>query len=120
MKAFVIHTRQVPGCACKAEQTPLFLVEVEGEMVTPMEDPSVGWLPKGEFMFRIAKPPFLHEPHEVKKADGTKEKVMLPAVYHSHAIFLTEAEALESARKLIRYQFEFEIRKQRLEAYTER
>lgn len=119
MKAFVIHTRQVPGCACKAEQSPLFLVEVEGEMVSTLEDASVGWLPKGEFRFRITKPVFLHEAKEGKKEDGSKEKLLIPSVYHSHSIYLTEEEAWAAAKRLVISEFEFAFRKKKIDAYSE-
>jgi|SRR5579885_2068743 len=119
MKAFVIHTRQVPGCACKAEQSPLFFVEVEGEKVSPMEDPSVLHLPQGEFRFRITKPTFFHETVEVKKADGSREKMTVPTVYHSHAVFMTEEEAMAAARKLVLHEFEFALRKKKIASYTE-
>lgn len=119
MRAYVIHTRQVPGCAaCRTGDTPMTIVEVEGEKVSSLEDPSVMWLPEGEFRFRIAKPEFLHEPRETKKADGSKEKIMLPAVYHSHAIYLSLEEAREAAKKLVVGEFEFAVRKKRIESYT--
>lgn len=120
MRAFVIHTRQIPGCAaCRTgEFTPMTIVEVEGERVLSLEDPSVMWLPEGEFRFRIKQPEFLHEPHEAKKADGSREKIMLPAVYHSHAIYLTIEEAREATKKLVVGEFEFALRKKKVESYT--
>lgn len=120
MRAYVIHTRQVPGCAaCRTGDTPMTIVEVEGEKISPMEDPSVLWsLKEGEFKFRITKPVFLHEPHETKKADGSKEKIMLPSVYCSHAIYLSLEEAREAAKKLVVGEFEFAVRKKRIESYT--
>lgn len=119
MKAYIVHTRQVPGCAaCRSGDTPMTIVEVEGERVSPMEDPSVMWLKEGEFKFRILKPEFLHEPHETKKSDGTKEKTMVPAVYFSHSIYLTLEEAREATKKLVVGEFEFAVRKKRIESYT--
>jgi hypothetical protein len=120
MKAFIIHTRQFPGCrACRPDDTPLTIVEVEGEYVTPMEDPSIMQLPKGEFKFRITKPVFLHEAHESKKADGSKEKILVPSVYCSHAIYLSIEEAREATKKLVVGEFEFAVRKKRIESYSE-
>ena len=119
MKAYIVHTRQVPGCAaCKPESTPMTIVEVEGERVSPMEDPSVMWLKEGEFRFRILKPEFLHEAHETKKADGSREKTMVPAVYHSHSIYLSLEEAREATKKLVVGELEFAVRKKRIVSYT--
>lgn len=119
MKAFVVHTRQIPGCAaCRPGDTPMSIVEVEGEYVTSMEDPSVMWLPKGEFRFRILKPEFLYEPHEVKKESGVKEKTMVPTIYHSHAVYLTLEEAREAAKKMVVSELEFAVRKKKIDSYT--
>lgn len=119
MKAYIVHTRQVPGCAaCRSGDTPMTIVEVEGEYVTPMEDPSVMMLPKGEFMFRIMKPDFLYEARETKKADGSKEKSMVPTVYHSHSIYLSIEEAREATKKLVEGEFEFAVRKKRIDSFT--
>lgn len=120
MKAYIVHTRQVPGCAaCRSGDTPMTIVEVEGEYVSPVEDPSVMWLQKGEFKFRILKPEFLHEAHEAKKADGSREKTLVPSVYHSHSIYLTIEEARAATRNLVEGEFEFAVRKKRIESYTE-
>ena len=119
MRAFIVHTRQVPGCAaCRSGDTPMTIVEVEGEYVSSMEDPSITWLPKGEFKFRISKPEFLYEAQEAKKPDGSKEKTMVPAVYYSHSIYLSLEEAREATKKLVVGEFEFALRKKRIESYT--
>lgn len=119
MRAFIVHTRQVPGCAaCRPGDTPMTIVEVEGEYVSSLEDPSVMWLPKGEFKFRISKPEFLHEAQERKKADGSREKVLVPSVYHSHSIYSSLEEAREATKKLVVGEFEFALRKKRIESYT--
>ncbi len=119
MKAYVVHTRPVPGCAaCRPESTPITIVEVEGEYVSPVEDPSVMSLPKGEFKFRILKPEFLYEPHEVKKLDGSKEKTMVPTVYYSHSIYLSLEEAREATKKLVVGELEFALRKKKIDSYT--
>lgn len=117
MRKFVVHTRPLPGC-CKTSEAPT-LVEVEGELISPMEDPSVMWLKEGEFRFRILLPEVLYEPQEAKQADGSKKKIMVPTVYHSHAIYHTLAEAQAAARAMIKSGLDFEIRKGRLASYTE-
>jgi len=117
MRKFVVHTRPLPGC-CKTGDVPT-IVEVEGEIISPMEDPSVMWLPLGEFLYRIMLPEALFEPKEAKQSDGSKKKVMVPVVYHSHAIYHSLAEAQESAKKMIKSGLDFEVRKGRLAAYTD-
>lgn len=117
MRKFVVHTRPLSGC-CKTGSEPT-IVEVEGDMIAPMEDPSVMWLPAGEFRFRIMQPESLHEPHEVKQEDGTKKKIMVPAVYHSHSVFYTEHQAMAHAIAMIRGEMEFAVRKGKRDSFTE-
>lgn len=114
MRKFIVHTRPLPG-----HKGGPFVMEVEGEMITSMEEPSVMWMPEGEFYFRILKPESLYEPQEVKQDDGSKKKVMVPPVYHSHAIYWNENQAAVHAERILRSELEFEIRKGRLESYTE-
>jgi len=54
MKKFIIHNRALAGHP-KTGEAPS-VVEVEGEIILALEDPSVMWLPEGEFYFRILKP----------------------------------------------------------------
>lgn len=117
MRKFIIHTRPLPGC-CKTGDAPT-IVEVEGTVISPMEDPSVMWLPLGEFMYRIMLPESLFEPKETKQPDGSKKKTMVPVVYHSHAIYHDLAEAQAAAKKMIKSGLDFEVRKGRLASYTE-
>ncbi len=117
MRKFVVHTRPLPGC-CKTGDAPT-IVEVEGEIISSMEDPSVMWLPAGEFKYRIMLPESLYEPQEGKQADGSKKKVMVPTVYHSHAIYHDLAGAQAAAKKMIKSGLDFEVRKGRLTAYTD-
>lgn len=118
MKAFIVHTRALPGC-CKTGETPT-IVEVSGTMVTAMEDPSILWaLKEGEFKFRITAPESLYEPHESKQPDGSKKKTMVPPVYHSHAVYLSLEEARKAAEQMIKSGLDFEVRKERLASYTE-
>src|SRR5580692_5531160 len=105
MRKFIVHTRALPGC-CKAGDAPIIL-EVEGEIITGLEDPSVMWLPEGEYKFRILKPESLYEP---KEAPGAKEKTMVPPIYCGHNFFST-------AHDLVNHSFEFAQRKSKIE-YT--
>lgn len=109
MKKFIVHTRPIPG-TCKIADVPA-VVEVEGELVSAMQDPSVSWLPSGEFYFSITQPEFLCEAEEVKQPDGSKKKVVFPVVYHSHAIYHTMGDALTAAEDIVRESFEFVQRK---------
>lgn len=109
MKKFVVHTRPISGCS-KTSTAPT-VVEVEGEMIQGVEDPSVLWLPEGEFRFRITKPDFLYEPQEIKGPDGVKVKITVPPVYHSHSVYWTVDQAHSVAERLARADFEFALRK---------
>ena len=114
MRKFIVHTRALPGC-CKAGDAPL-IVEVEGEMITGLQDPSVMWLPEGEYKFRILKPESLYEP---KEAPGVKEKTMVPPIYCSHTLFSTAHEARTAAYHLVNHSFEFAQRKSKIECTYE-
>lgn len=103
MKQFIIHTRPIAGIS----DDDMSIVEVEGERIIALEDPSIMWLPKDEFRFRIFKPEFLYEPSEIKKPDGAKIKVMVPTIYCSHAIYFSFADAKIASEKLVRKSFEF-------------
>jgi hypothetical protein len=101
MKKFIVHTRPLAGY-CKLGDVPI-VIEVEGETITAVEDPSVMWLPVGEFRFRVLKPEILYEPQE----DGTKT----PPVYFSHSVYRTLDQAQSVAERLVRGQFQFALRK---------
>lgn len=118
MRKFIVHTRAVPGC-CKGAADAPSILEVEGELVSSLEDPSVTWMPSGEFMFRILKPEFLYESKETKLEDGSKKKIMIPTVYHSHAIYHELPAAQAAAKRMIKSGLDFEVRKGRLPSYTE-
>lgn len=109
MRKFIVHTRPLPGC-CKTSDAPT-VVEVEGEVVSAIEDPSVMWLPEGEFRFRILKPESLSEFQEVKQSDGSKKKVMVSPIYHSHAVYPDLSHARFVAESLVVQAFEFNKRK---------
>jgi len=84
--------------------------EVEVEIVSPLDDPSVMWLKPGEYMARILRPTSFHMKHE-KMVDGKREVVLTPDVWFSHSFFETQGEALKYAEKLIEHEFEFNLRK---------
>ena len=104
MKAYILYTRPIPGYN-KEEDLP-YIVEVEGEMITAMEDPSVMWLPNYEFRFRISKPEFVYESREV-----AGKNILVPPVYHSHATYPSSIEALVGANNMVFQQFLFVKRK---------
>lgn len=116
MRKFIVYTRALPGCKTDSEAPTV--VEVEGELVTAMEDPSIMWLPVGEFKFRITKPEFLNETHEVKQADGSRKKVQVPSVYYSHSCYATSVAARVVAVRMIQESLDFEVRKGRLTSYS--
>jgi hypothetical protein len=103
MKKFIVHTRPIPGHA-KDNDAPI-IVEVEGELIHGVEDASVLWLPNGEFRFRITQPKFLYEP------GNTKDKSLMPPIYHSHSIYDTSEQASKVAEKLVFQSFQFALRK---------
>lgn len=82
------------------------LQEVEAEVVTAMEDPSVMWLPVGECKMKIVKPESLFE----KQLDGS----LTPPVWHSHAFYTSEFIAREIAKEHIRHDMERVARKKDL------
>ena len=115
MRAFVIYTRSVPGSKTKGTT----ILEVEGEKVSTLEDPSVSWLPAGEFKFKITAPHFLYEKTELEDPADPKKKLTIPPIYFSHSIFLSSAEARVSAEKMMKEELEFEVRKGRIASYAE-
>lgn len=112
MRKFIIHTRPIPG-SCRSSGPSI--VEIECDLITPMEDPSVMWAPPGEYKVRVLKPEFLHEPKEVSKPDdkGTlvKVKVMMAPIYYGHFLYDSAEEAHQAAVKLLRQESEFRVRK---------
>jgi hypothetical protein len=73
--------------------------EVEIEIVTPLEDPSVMWLPQGEYRAHVVKPRVFTE------KDGKK------SVWCSF-VFCDDLETAKvKAEHMIRDSFEFELRK---------
>ena len=116
MIKFIVHTKSIPKI--HSGDVPA-IVEVSGQIVSPMDDPSVIWLPRAEFRFRIESPAFLYEPQEIKSEDGSKKKVLMPPVYHSHAVYSTLEEARAICTALIKEEFEFKLRKNKITSYTQ-
>jgi uncharacterized cysteine cluster protein YcgN (CxxCxxCC family) len=87
MKKFVIHT-------LKGKTS---FIEVECIQLTPMDAPSVAWLPPNEYKARIEAPSILFE-----KVDNRLEK----PIWHSFAFFDTLKQAKERAAKDIRITLE--------------
>jgi len=111
MKKFTIYTRLLPGMK-KGDPVPTSLVEVEIEIIQGVEDPSVMWMPKGEYKARVMSPTWLYE------AKSDKDKTLVPPIWYPHAFYLTIDEARGAAEKMIRGEFEFAKRKRGIE-FTE-
>jgi hypothetical protein len=91
MKMFIINT--------KNSSEAISVLEVEGEMVSSLEDPSVMWpTNEGEFKFRILKPESLGK-----------------VIYCSHSVYSTWVDATAVAKAMIRQAFEFNKRKYKIE-----
>lgn len=114
MKKFVIHTRAIPG----VETGDLTIVEVEGHVITALEDHTIMLLPKNEFKFSIERPEFLCETRETKLSNGSKKKDIIPSVYYSHAIYHSLEHARAVAETLVQESLEFDVRKGRLASFT--
>lgn len=80
------------------------IMEVECEIVRPMEDSSVMWLNPGEYKARILAPTSFHQKIE-KSVDGKKEFVLVPDVWCWHAFHDSLDEAKEKAIQSIRNSF---------------
>lgn len=116
MRKFIVHTRAIPGV--KFTGAPI-VMEVEGEHIQAVEDPSVMWLPEGEFKFRIMAPEALYEPKEIPQSAGPPKKEMVPPVYHSHGIYWNVHQAMVHAERMVKSGLAYEIRKGQRETYTE-
>lgn len=116
MRKYIIYTRSIPGVKTTGDLT---IVEVEGHIITPLEDPTVMFLPQGEFKFSISCPEFLCEIKEVKLPDGTKKKNVIPSVYYSHSVYHTLEHVRAATETLLQESLEFEVRKGRLPSFTE-
>lgn len=83
MKKFIIHRNSI--------------MEVECAKLTPVEDPSIAFLPPGEYKARIEAPATLHEKVETK---------MVKPVWFSFAFFDTIEAAKKKAEDDIRVGLE--------------
>lgn len=90
MNKFIVHT---------SRNGSVSIMEVEVELVSAIQDPSVMWLPKDEYRAKILHPESLHDP------------VLGPPIWYSHAFYASVAGALSAAEQLIQQQFEFVKRK---------
>lgn len=98
MKKFIVHCRAIPGK--DKNDTGPFVVEVEGEHIQALEDPSILWrCQPGEFDFRIMKPTWLYDLDKDKKTT-------IPPVYCSHAIYESKYQALVKAHRIVKLTFE--------------
>lgn len=89
MRKFTIHATR---------DGKISIVEVEIELVKALEDPSIGWLPEGEYRARVMSPKSLHD----KQLDGS----LTPPIWHSHAFYWNEHQATVHAEKAIRGSLE--------------
>lgn len=90
------------------------LQEVEVEILSPIDDPSVMWLGKGEYKARILAPESLHQKVE-REVNGKKEIVLVPDVWCWHAFYDSEEAARAKAEKEIQTEFERQARKSHTE-----
>jgi hypothetical protein len=72
------------------------VMEVEGQMVSALDNPSVMWLPKGEYFFKVTSPTSILE----KRVVG-KETKYFPVIWHSHNFSDSGAEAELKAQKVL-------------------
>jgi hypothetical protein len=111
MRKFIVHPKPLPGYPTSFAPS---VIEVECQLITAMEDPSVMWLPVGEFKARILGPQFLLD--QEAKAGGVIEYTC--PIYCSHALFWTINQARAAAERMIRSEFERAQRKQGI-SFTE-
>ena len=100
MKKFIVHVER---------GGKISVMEVEIEMVSAVEDPSVGWLPEGEYRARVVSPKSLAE----KQNDGS----LASPVWYSHAFYQTSHQARQVAEEMVRSELERNFSKHDV-AYT--
>lgn len=100
-REFTIYSRKGKTC----------IMEVEVEVLSP---PSTV-----EYTARVLAPSMLHQKTEKKRADGTKQVVLVPDVWCWHSLQDTVEESKAKLEAMIRDGFAFEIRKGRRTEYTE-
>lgn len=101
MRKFYIHTERGAKTS---------IIEVEAELITAMEDPSIQWLPEGEYRARILAPKSLYE----KQEDGS----LIPPVWHSWALAWTQHQAMAWVSKMVHDDMQRALEKHDV-AYTE-
>jgi len=110
MKKFIVKTTYEKDSISKEIEIHSYVMEVDLKLVPAIDDPSVMWLPSGEYKAYVIAPRSLYE----KQDDGS----LTPPQWYSHAFYDSEAEALLIAQKQIREIFDREMRHYRVE-YTE-
>jgi hypothetical protein len=101
MRKFYIHTE-------RGSKTSI--IEVEVELITAMDDPSIQWLPINEYRACILAPKSLYE----KQEDGS----LIPPVWHSWALAWTQDQAIAWAAKMVRNDMQRALEKHNV-VYTE-
>jgi hypothetical protein len=113
-KTWIVYNRPLPG---GKRGDPSSIIEIEGEIITALEDPSINFLKPGEFKVRVLEPAFLYEETRILK-DGALVDAILPPIYYNHSFFESEEKALASAESGVRSEFERNLRKKDV-AFTE-
>lgn len=107
MKKFVIQSKS----------GQFSIQEVEVEVILATEDPSVAWLPAGEYKARIMKPTSFHMKIE-KLINNKREMVDVPDVWYNFAFSDSLEDAKATCAELIREEFKFKQRKHKID-FTE-
>ena len=107
MKKFVIQSKS----------GQFSIQEVDVEVISTTEDPSVAWLPAGEFKARIMRPTSFHMKVE-RLVNNKREMVDVPEVWYSFAFLNSLEEAKATCAELIREEFDFKKRKHKID-FTE-
>ncbi len=95
------------------------IVEVECEVIQGVEDPSVLWIPAGEYRARILSPETFH-PRKEQVVDGKPTTVLTLDVWYSHAFYPSIEAAKLECEKSIRYELiQFAVSKHRAPATEE-
>lgn len=101
MKKFIIH--YLKGT--------ISIVEVECELITGMQDPSIMWLPFGEYCARILSPKMLLEKNNMGEEVGP--------IYYGHAFYNSEQDCRVKIDHDVRDFFKRSLIKDKTKTYTE-
>lgn len=96
--------------AIQSKRGEMTIYELDVEVLTALQDPSIMFLKEGEYRARILKPESFHMKIE-KTVDGKKEVTYVPDVWCWHSLYDTYNDALQAASKLIEQEFAFNLRK---------